>query len=299
MNGDGTGDDTGWLGKGEGFLVIDRDGNGRIESAAELSFLTEKEDAATALEGLAVLDSNKDGKINASDARFGELRVWVDGNGNGVTDAGELETLAQHGIVSINLSARAANEIHKIGENALLATSTFTRSNGSVATLGSVMLAYRPSAVRIPSSMMSGLLAEKLRIRREFLGLSVDDVATLSDENEPNTGTQVTQNLAPRPDLSAGYLAPDSGNVDSALADSAALPLSAPKIAAKLALLRQTMMGDALPLTDAAPSGSVESADLRPLLMAQSMAAFGVRSGEGEWKDRSARDVARFDYFAA
>jgi hypothetical protein len=42
MNGDGVRDDTGWIGSGDGFLVIDRDGDGLITNATELSFLSEK-----------------------------------------------------------------------------------------------------------------------------------------------------------------------------------------------------------------------------------------------------------------
>ncbi len=75
MDGDGVRDDTGWIDKGQGFLVIDRDGDGLITKANELSFLAEKADARSGFEGLAVLDANKDGKLTAADVRFGELKV--------------------------------------------------------------------------------------------------------------------------------------------------------------------------------------------------------------------------------
>jgi hypothetical protein len=96
-------DDTGWIRKGDGLLVIDRDGDGLITKATELSFLVEKADAKSSLEGLAVLDANKDGKLTAADVRFGELKVWIDANRDGVTSVGELKTLSELGISEIGV----------------------------------------------------------------------------------------------------------------------------------------------------------------------------------------------------
>jgi hypothetical protein len=98
MDGDGITDDTGWFGKGDGMLVIDRNNDGLITSASEISFLTEKTGAKSDLDGLSVLDSNRDGKIDSRDTRFGELKVWVDADRDGISDAGELKTLTEHGI---------------------------------------------------------------------------------------------------------------------------------------------------------------------------------------------------------
>jgi hypothetical protein len=106
MNGDGVADDTGWVGKGDDFLVIDRNNDGKISHASELSFASEDKDARSDLEALAALDNNGDRVLNKDDARFGELKVWVDANGNGVTDAGELKTLGEVGITEISLVGR-------------------------------------------------------------------------------------------------------------------------------------------------------------------------------------------------
>lgn len=144
MNGDGVADNTGWVGKGDGFLVIDRNGDGRITTASELSFLTEKPNAKSDLDALGALDSNRDGKIDSSDARFGELKIWVDRDGDGVTDDGELKSLADHGVASISLAGRATEQEAKIGSNMVVATSTFTRADGSTGSLADVALSYRP-----------------------------------------------------------------------------------------------------------------------------------------------------------
>jgi Ca2+-binding RTX toxin-like protein len=148
MDGDGIADDTGWVGKGDGMLVIDRNNDGKITGASEISFLTEKAGAKSDLEALAVLDSNKDGKLDASDTRFGELKVWVDANQNGVSDDGELQTLAELGITEIGLAGRANAQKAKIGDNVVLATSTFKRTDGSIGTVGDVALAFDPSSKR-------------------------------------------------------------------------------------------------------------------------------------------------------
>jgi hypothetical protein len=147
MDGDGSRDDAGWVGKGDGLLVIDRNGDGQITDASELSFLSEVKGARSDLEGLAALDANHDGTIDAKDARFGELKVWADRNRDGTTQPGELMTLADAGIAAIGLKATAMPaQALAVGSNAVLATATFTRTNGRLATLADVALAFRPLA---------------------------------------------------------------------------------------------------------------------------------------------------------
>ena len=124
-NGDGFAERTGWVSPQDGILVIDANGNGQVDSMAEL-FGSPTQDGFAVLE---TLDSNGDGKIDASDAAFGKLRVWRDLNQNGVSDPGELQTLAEAGITSISLARThvggtdAGNEI---GYEA-----SFTRADGT------------------------------------------------------------------------------------------------------------------------------------------------------------------------
>jgi hypothetical protein len=145
MNGDGHADDTGWLSSTDGFLVIDRNNDGRVTEASELSLAAESGDARTGLQGLGALDSNGDRVVDAKDARFGELRVWLDRNGNGETDAGELSTLAEAGIASIRLATSGADDEVRIGDNALISTASFVRADGTTGTAGDVALAYSPA----------------------------------------------------------------------------------------------------------------------------------------------------------
>lgn len=142
--GDGMADDTGWIGRDDGFLVIDRNNDGLITEAAELSLASEDE-ARSGLQGLAKLDSNGDRVVDSKDARFGELRVWRDANGNGRTDAGELLTLEQAGVVAIRLNAvTPTQQSVKLDRNMISATASFVRTNGTTSTVADVSLAYRP-----------------------------------------------------------------------------------------------------------------------------------------------------------
>lgn len=149
MNADGLADDTGWVGKGDGLLVLDRNGNGLIDGAAEISFQGDLAGADSGMAGLSAFDSNRDGVLDAKDTKFSAFRVWRDANGDGVTNEGELKSLAEHGIAEIALSRRAVEHQWSIGQNIVLATGAFTRTDGTVGTIGDAALAYHrapPSA---------------------------------------------------------------------------------------------------------------------------------------------------------
>ena len=151
MDGNGRRDNTGWVAKGDGFLVIDRDGDGRITTGAELSFLGEKSGASTNFEGLAILDANKDSKVTAADTRFGELKIWFDRNRNGISDDGELQSLADFGITEIgirNSASQISNQ--KVGSNIMLSTAVFTQ-DGKTKTIADVAFAFSPAKAPAPA----------------------------------------------------------------------------------------------------------------------------------------------------
>lgn len=97
--GNGDSVNVGWLSKQDGWLVVDSNGNGRIDSQQEMF-------GGEVGEGFAKLsqyDSNGDNVVDAKDSKFGELKIWRDGNTNGVTDRGELQSLSVFGIKSLNV----------------------------------------------------------------------------------------------------------------------------------------------------------------------------------------------------
>jgi hypothetical protein len=80
---------TGWVNKDDALLVWDRNGNGRIDTGAELfgdfTPLPNGTLAPNGFAALAALDSNGDGVIDASDPAFAELKLWRDTSQDGVS----------------------------------------------------------------------------------------------------------------------------------------------------------------------------------------------------------------------
>jgi hypothetical protein len=114
VNGDGQLDLTAWAGAQDGVLVWDKYRDSLVHDNSQYAFaqyattyangLDANGKAPTDLSGLAeAFDSNRDGVFDAQDAQFDEFKVWQDANQNGVSDAGEVRSLADWGVASINL----------------------------------------------------------------------------------------------------------------------------------------------------------------------------------------------------
>jgi hypothetical protein len=95
-----------------GWLALDLNHDGKIDNGEELfSNVTPQPGLAgqhLGFKALAQYDGpkfggNGDGVIDAKDAIYSRLLIWVDRNHNGVADPGELMTLKQAGIKSISL----------------------------------------------------------------------------------------------------------------------------------------------------------------------------------------------------
>jgi hypothetical protein len=82
---------------------------------------------ANGFAALKSLDSNNDNIFNNLDAAWGNVRVWVDANHDGKTDAGELKTFAELGITRINLATTSQSGLVRDG-NEVLASGTFVMS---------------------------------------------------------------------------------------------------------------------------------------------------------------------------
>jgi hypothetical protein len=118
---------------GDALLVRDRNADGIINDGSELYGAGTRNAAGQRMgNGYAALgleDSNGDGKVNAQDANFSELKLWVDANHDGKTDAGELHGLMDFGIVELNLDYVLGTATDN--GNLLGMTSTFIREDGS------------------------------------------------------------------------------------------------------------------------------------------------------------------------
>ncbi|MBS4098395.1 MAG: hypothetical protein KGZ83_16350, partial [Sulfuricella sp.] len=99
-----------WYGPGDGFLVLDRNGNGRIDSGSELFSNPYAADGKKGVHSLGWLDADLSGTIDSNDPVFPYLWVWEDTNSNGVFDAGDnkkslSEVTGVTGITGINDTA--------------------------------------------------------------------------------------------------------------------------------------------------------------------------------------------------
>lgn len=147
MDGDGDLDKTGWVGADDGFLVLDRNGNGLIDEAIEFSFAIDLEGAQTDLQGLRAYDSNQNGRFDELDDEFGLFQIWRDANLDGVSQQDELKSLAHWGVVSITLQLDETGQtLAGATDNVLFATSEFTRRNGTTGDVGDVFFAYEGNA---------------------------------------------------------------------------------------------------------------------------------------------------------
>ncbi len=141
---DGFAERTGWVRPDDGLLAIDLNGNGTIDNVGELF-------GNRTTSGFAILsgyDLNADGVIDASDAVYANLRIWQDVDQDGVSDAGELKTLAELGIVSISLSHAAPGEPTEVGGNTIVHTGSFTRADGTTGAAADVASMINETATR-------------------------------------------------------------------------------------------------------------------------------------------------------
>ncbi|WP_019448919.1 calcium-binding protein [Cupriavidus sp. BIS7] len=116
----GFAENSGWVGKDDGILVWDRNGNGQIDDGTELfgnnSTLSNGQKATNGFHALSELDRNKDGKVDASDADFANLRVWRDTNSDGVVQQGELLSLTEAGVKSLDVAYTEPGKLNANGD---------------------------------------------------------------------------------------------------------------------------------------------------------------------------------------
>ncbi|MDT3718864.1 calcium-binding protein, partial [Pseudomonas oryzihabitans] len=137
FDGDGLKTGTGWVKGDDGFLVLDRNGNGTIDNGGELfgidTIKANGKKAANGFDALSDFDSNADGIFNADDKAFGEVRVWQDKNQDGVAQGSELKALKDLNIAAIHLASKETN-IDSNG-NRITATGRFEFADGHSGTV--------------------------------------------------------------------------------------------------------------------------------------------------------------------
>lgn len=115
LDGNGFAEKTAWINTSDAFLVLDKNANGKIDNGNELfgnHTLDEQgnKSFADGYAALAAYDENKDGKIDAQDSIYAQLSLWQDKNQNGISEEGEIISLAEAGISSIDLHVQTLKE---------------------------------------------------------------------------------------------------------------------------------------------------------------------------------------------
>ncbi|ACB97247.1 proprotein convertase P-domain-containing protein [Beijerinckia indica] len=142
---------TSWVSGGTGIVALDRNGNGQIDDITETlsEFFQGGSNPGHYADGLDALKSLAQAGASVFSAAtsltdptthqsyWSELRVWLDANQNGVTDAGELKTLNDLGITSINLVG-SGNLGESLEGSAVTNRTTYTKSDGSSGAVAAV-----------------------------------------------------------------------------------------------------------------------------------------------------------------
>ena len=127
VNADGVRDHVQWVRRGgdEGFLALDRTGNGLVDDGAELfgvgtPLILEGRNAPNGFVGLAQYDSrqlggNDDGLISEADSIWRQLRIWVDSDADGVSTYNEMHTLGSYGITSLETIPKIRKHVDAAG----------------------------------------------------------------------------------------------------------------------------------------------------------------------------------------
>jgi Ca2+-binding RTX toxin-like protein len=146
--GNGFAEQTGWASSDEGFLVMDRNEDGIINDGKEFfgseTLLSNGTKAANGFQALVELDDNQDGKIDANDAVYANLKIWKDADGDGYSSSDEFLTLSEAGVASINTSYTDSTMVDAQG-NEHRQVGSFTRSDGTTGTATDVWFKIDPA----------------------------------------------------------------------------------------------------------------------------------------------------------
>ena len=136
LNGSGFSNRTAWVGSGSGLLV-------QVDGAGDTHLFTGNQAGGSGFGQLALLDTNCDGVIDASDPAFATMGVWQDANGNGTVEPGEIQSLFDLGIQSLSLTYASASQT--ISGSEVVGIGSVTMTDGTTRELAEVNLETSPT----------------------------------------------------------------------------------------------------------------------------------------------------------
>lgn len=139
IDGNGKKEKTSFVSQDDGFLAMDWDLNGLIESGMEL--FGDQKGAANGFAELAKFDDNKDSRISDADSIFDKLLVYRELNKDGVGSGSELGRLKDLGITAISLNYQ--NVELRSAENRITQISQYQKQNGENMQVGDAWMNYR------------------------------------------------------------------------------------------------------------------------------------------------------------
>ena len=166
ITGDGLRERIGWVSGEDALLALDKNDNGQIEGIDEI-FGSLTESGFEELKRL--VDSNHDNTIDRRDELFNQLQLWHDYNQDAMVQEGELKSLKDEGVNSIDLNYVSTRI--EINGNLLTEASKYSTDGGTKELVADIQLATDVADTKVnPSDIPNFTVDESTRSLPQLKG---------------------------------------------------------------------------------------------------------------------------------